>query len=730
LKFEQPAGLNPIDQLRVVGRPHDRVDGPLKVTGRARYAGDSVDGDTVPLYGVIVPASIGFGKILGIDIRQARAMPGVEAVVTGSMAGSLDVGDFYVARALAVDQVEHYHQAVAVVVAQSLEQARAGAACVRIKYAKEAGTFELRRARFAETPPASSPDGKVGDFNRAFFDSTVRVDEIYETPDQAHAMMEPHATVASWEGDRLSLRTSIQIISWGMRDLAKIFRMPQQNIRILSPFIGGGFGGKATVLSDAVVAAVAARHCGRPVKVVLDRHMMFNNTTHRPATRQRVRLGANREGILQAIGHETWSGNLPGGAAERSTIPTSSLYAGANRMTRTRVGRLDLPEGNAMRAPGEAPGLMALEIAMDELADKLGLDPVVLRIRNDAQVDPTLGKPFSTRRLVDCLTMGAERFGWKERMALPGSVVMGDEFVGLGVASAIRGNNVSPSAARVRLRGDGTLLVETDMTDIGTGSYTIIAQTAAEMLGLELGQVEVRLGDSSFPRASGSLGQRGANSSTSGTYAACQQLREKLSKAAGMDPNRAHFDGGLIGDDGRQVPLRDLAASGEIVAEDGIEFDAARGGLAHQTFGAHFCEARVHRVTGEVRVTRMLAVCSAGRILNPKTARSQVIGAMTMGLGAALMEALAVDGRHGGFVNHDLASYEVPVHADVVAQEVIFLDHVDPHSSPMKAQGVSELGISGVAAAVANAIYNACGARVRTYPVTIDKILPHLPAMG
>ncbi|WP_027351755.1 xanthine dehydrogenase family protein molybdopterin-binding subunit [Halotalea alkalilenta] len=727
MKFEYPAGDNPIDRLEVVGRPSDRLDGPLKVAGQARYAYEQHEVAPNQLYGVAVGAAVGYGRILDIDTRQASSAPGVEAVITGRSAGQLDIGDFYVASALAVDQVEHYHQAVAVVVAGSLEQAREGAARVRVRYDRQPGAFVLKDAVFAAEAPETSPDIDIGDFARGFADSPVRVDEIYETPDQSHAMMEPHATVATWSGNRLILWTSIQIVSWGLRDLAKIFAIPQEDIRIVSPYIGGGFGGKATVLSDAVLAAVAARHCGRPVKLALERHLQVNNTTHRPATRQRVRLGADRDGRLQAIGHETWSGNLPGGAAERSTIPTTSLYAGAHRMMRTRVGRLDLPEGNAMRAPGEAPGLMALEIAMDELAERLELDPVELRLRNDTPVDPTSGKRFGTRRFAECLRTGAERFGWHKRGTRPGLVVDGDDFVGLGVAAAIRGNNVTNSAARVRLRRDGSLLVETDMTDIGTGSYTIIGQTAAEMLGLGLDRVEVRLGDSSFPRASGSLGQRGANSSTSGTYAACQMLREKLCAAAGADPARADFADGQLIDRGRRVALRDLAADGEIVAEDGIEFDPARGGLAHQTFGAHFCEARVDRITGEVRVTRMLAVCAAGRILNPKTARSQVIGAMTMGLGAALMESLAVDPRLGLFVNHDLASYEVPVHADILEQEVIFLDHLDEHSSPMKAQGVSELGISGVAAAVANAIYNACGARVRSYPVTIEKILPHLP---
>lgn len=728
MKFDQPAGENPIDRQTVVGQPLDRLDGPLKTAGQARYAYEQHDVATGQLYGVIAGASIGHGRLLDINTDRARSAPGVLAVLTARNAGPLGKGEFYAATPLVSDAVSHYHQAIAVVVASTFEQARAAAHLVHARYERVRGAFDLSSAVFPEEPPANSPDVHIGDFDAAFAASAVTVDEIYETPDQSHAMMEPHATVATWNDGKLTIWTAIQIVSWGMRDLSKIFGIPQSDIRIISPYIGGGFGGKASVLSDAVLAAAASRLCRRPVKVALERNLMFNNTSHRPATRQRVRIGADNAGRLQAIGHETWSGNLVGGPAERSTIPTASLYAGANRLLRTRLARLDLPEGNAMRAPGEAPGLMAFEVAMDELAERLQLDPLELRLRNDTDRDPTLDKPFSTRRFADCLRIGAERFGWDRRARVPGSVRDGDELVGLGLASAIRGNNVTNSAVRVRLQAGGRLIVETDMTDIGTGSYTIIGQTAAEMLGLPLERVDVRLGDSSFPRASGSLGQRGANSSTSGAFAACQKLREALCAAAGADLAECKFQGGELLHDGKRIPLQQLVVGRELVAEDGIEFDTARGGLAHQTFGAHFCEVRVNRFTGELRVTRMLAVCAAGRILNPKTARSQVIGAMTMGLGGALMESLAVDRRLGCFVNHDLASYEVPVHADIIDQQVIFIDELDPHSSPMKAKGVSELGISGVAAAVANAVYNATGARVRSYPITIEKIFPHLPA--
>jgi xanthine dehydrogenase YagR molybdenum-binding subunit len=396
-----------------------------------------------------------------------------------------------------------------------------------------------------------------------------------------------------------------------------------------------------------------------------------------------------------------------------------------------RLAVMDLPEGNAMRAPGEASGMMALEIAMDELAEKLGMDPVELRVRNDTQVDPEKpDRPFSQRNLVRCLREGAERFGWQRRNPIPGKMRDGYWLIGMGVAAAFRNNLLIPSGARVRLDRDGLLTVETDMTDIGTGSYTIIAQTAAEMMGVDLDQVAVRLGDSAFPISSGSGGQFGGNSSTSGVYAACVKLREAVAQRLGFNSAEATFADGQVLSGNRSAKLLDAVREGELVGEDTMEWGDLSKKYQQSTFGAHFVEVAVDGFTGEIRVRRMLAVCAAGRILNPTTARSQVIGAMTMGVGAALMEELAVDKRLGFFVNHDLAGYEVPVHADIPHQEVIFIDEADDKVSPMKAKGVAELGICGVAAAVANAVYNATGIRVRNYPVTLDKHINALPAVS
>ena len=733
MKFDTPATTNPIDQLKIIGKPTDRIDGPMKTTGTARYAYERNTEVPNAAYGWVVGAGIAKGRIASMDLNAARAAPGVLAIVTARNAGKLGKGEFNTAKLLGGPEIDHYHQAVALVVASSFEQARAAAQLLRIEYARAPGRFDLAAEKDAAPMPKPSPfsgepQTKTGDFPGAFAAAAVQLDATYTTPDESHAMMEPHASIAQWKGDKLTIWTSNQMIAWGVGDVAKTLGIPKENVRLVSPFIGGGFGGKLFVRADALLAALGARAAKRPVKVALQRPLMMNNTTHRPATIQRIRIGAARDGKITAIAHEGWSGDLPDGQPETAVNQTRLLYAGANRLTTTRLAVLDLPEGNAMRAPGEAPGMMALEIAMDEMAEKLALDPVEFRVLNDTQVDPEKPeRPFSQRRLIECLRTGAERFGWSKRNAAPGQQRDGRWLVGMGVAAAFRNNLLMKSAARVRLDNRGMVTVETDMTDIGTGSYTIIAQTAAETMGVPLDRVLVRLGDSAYPVSAGSGGQWGGNNSTSGVYAACMKLREAVASKLGFAAAGAEFADGMVRAGERAVPLAEAAGANGLAAEDGIEYGDLDKKYQQSTFGAHFVEVGVDAATDEIRVRRMLAVCAAGRILNPKSARSQVIGAMMMGVGGALMEDLALDKRHGFFVNHDLAGYEVPVHADIPHQEVIFLDETDPISSPMKAKGVGELGICGVAAAVANAVYNATGVRVRNYPITLDKLLDRLP---
>ncbi len=755
MKFETAATTNPIDQMKVIGRPTQRIDGPLKTTGRAPYAYERHDIEPDAAVGYVVGSAIAKGRITRLDTSHAEAAPGVLAVVTAANAGELAKAARNTAPLLGGPEIMHYHQAIAVVVAETFEQARAAATLVQAEYARETGQFDLAAARQSATDPSRITAGKsdtaVGNFDAAFASAPVTLDATYSTPDQSHMMMEPPSSMAVWQGDKLTLWTSHQMTDWARSDLATTFGLDKQNVRVVTPYVGGGFGAKLFLRADAVAAVLGARAAGRPVKVALHRPLSVNNTVHRPATVQRIRIGAARDGRITAIAHESWSGDLPEGKADGAVHQTRMLYAGRHRMTATRLAVLDLPEANAMRAPGEATGLMALEVAMDEMAVKLGMDPVEFRILNDTMIVPdapvepgggdsqagTSARPaeprerrFSQRHLVECLRLGAERFGWPRRNPRPGQTREGDWLIGMGMAAAFRGNQMTPSGARIRLDRKGKITVETDMTDIGTGSYTIIAQTAAEMLGVPLERVVVRLGDSLFPVSSGSGGQWGANCSTSGVYVACTRLREAVERKLGFAPGEATFAAGKVSGQGRSFPLEAAANDGEIVAEDRMEFGGITKEFEQATFGAQFAEVAVDVFTGETRIRRMLAVCDCGRILNPLSARSQVIGGMTMGAGAALSEELAVDKRFGFFVNHDLAGYEVPVHADIPHQDVIFLGEGDPMASPMKSKGVAELGICGASAAIANAVYNATGVRVRDYPVTLDKLLAGLPAIG
>ena len=730
MDFNAPASTNLFDRAKILGKSTPRIDGPLKTTGTAPYAYERHDVVPNQAYGYIVGAAIAKGTIASMDATEARAAPGVLAVITATETKPVGKGIQNNAALFGGSDVAHYHQAIACVVAETFEQARSAAALIRTSYNREPGKFDLAE----EAPHAplaqgrnSEPDrSSLGDFDNAFATADVQLDATYKTPDESHAAMEPHATIAAWDGEKLTLWTSNQMVSWGKRSISNILGIDSKNVRLDSPYVGGGFGGKLFIRADAVLAALAAKQAKRPVKIAIQRPLIPNNTTHRHATIQRIRIGADRDGRITAIAHENWSGNLNGKDGENGTLQTPVLYAGANRLTANYIATLDLPEGNAMRAPGEAPGHMALEVAMDELAEKLGIDPIELRIRNEP-VGKVPGKPekrFSDRNLVRCLREGSQRFGWERRKANSGQLRDGQWLIGLGMAAGYRAAPTSKSGARARLDETGLIIIETDMTDIGTGSYTIIAQTAAETMGVQLNRVKVTLGDSDHPASSGSGGQWGAASSTAGVYAACVSLRRKIGEKLGFDGDQAVFENGQITVGDRTF---DLAQAGELSADDTISFGKFKAEYDVGTYAGHFAEVAVNAYTGEARILRMLAVCDAGRILNPLSARSQVIGAMVMAAGAAMMEELVVDKRFGFFVNHDLAGYEVPVHADIPHQEVVFLDTLDAVISPLKAKGVGELGICGPAAAIANALYNATGVRVRDYPITLDKYFDRLP---
>jgi len=735
MEMDAPIGSNALDvgAQGVVGKPLDRVDGRLKVTGGARYAYE-VERGPKTAYGVLVEASIGKGRIKSIDTGSAERAPGVILVLTYRNAPEQGAGNHHVAHpVLTSPEVLYYGLPVAFVVAETFEEATAAAYLVRVKYDGAPGRYTLRsglgEARIPQEGPM--PDSAVGDFAGAFAAAPMQLDVTYTTPLQSQAMMEPHATLATWDGDNLILHTSNQMLNQGRDAVARTLQIPVENVRLISPYIGGGFGSKLWVNADAILAAIAARQLNRPVKTALTRQQIFHVTTHRSDTIQRIRLGTDRDGRILAIGHDVFSGNLWSEQNyEGAALQTRTLYAGENRLTRHRLAPLDIPVASSMRAPGEAVGLLALECAIDELAEKLDLDPIELRLRNEPAADPEKHIPYSSRHLVSCLQEGARRFGWDRRNSKPGQSRDGRWLVGMGVAAATRGNTLQLSKANVRLGPDGSALVRMAMTDIGTGTYTILTQIAAEMLGLAPEQVRVELGDTSFPQASGSGGSYGAASSGSALFDACNKLRAKLARLAGMDPDSTRFGDGRIEATGQSRQLVDLVGPEGIDADGEIKPGATSAEFSQQSYGAHFAEVGVDIDTGEVRLRRMLGIFTAGRILNEKTARSQAIGGMIFGVGAALEEALLLDPRFGCFVNHDLAEYHVPVHADVVDVDAIFLPELDAESNPLKSKGVGELGICGAGASIANAIYNACGVRVRDYPITLDKLISELPTQS
>src|ERR1700723_2193985 len=730
MKMNSPVGPNALDSQGIVGKPIDRVDGRLKVTGGARYAYEMQQQNV--LYGFVVEASIGKGAIGSLDTRAAEKAPGVVLILTHRNAPAQGSGNHREAHpVLTGPEVTYYGQPVAFVIADSFEQARAAAYLVDVKYNRLDGKYALRNnlneARVPRPSDAPAADSAVGDFAAAFASAPVQIDVTYTTPLQSHAMMEPHATLATWDGDKLILHTANQMLNQGQKSVARTLKMPLENVRLISPFVGGGFGGKLWVNSDAILAAIAARQLKRPVKVGLTRQQVFHVTTHRSDTIQRIRLGANRDGQILAIGHDVFSGNLWSEQTyEGAALQTRTLYAGDNRLTRHRLAPLDIPVASSMRAPGEAVGLLGLECAMDELADRLDLDPIELRIRNEPSEDPEKHIPYSSRHLIACMQEGAQRFGWDKRNPKPGQVHDGRWLVGMGMAAATRGNPLRFSKANIRLDPDGNATVRMAMTDIGTGTYTVLAQIAAEMLGLPTERVRVELGDTDFPQAAGSGGSWGAGSSGSALFEACNALREKLARAAGMDPATARFADGSIASGEHTKKLTDLVGAG-MDADGEIQPGSNNKDFSQQSYGAHFAEVGVDADTGEGRVRRMIGVFTAGRVLNAKTARSQAIGGMVFGVGAALHEEMTLDPRFGYFVNHDLAEYHVPVHADIPAIEAVFVAELDDRSNPLKSKGIGELGICGAGASIANAVYNACGTRVRDYPIPLDKLLSELP---
>jgi xanthine dehydrogenase YagR molybdenum-binding subunit len=740
----------------MIGQPISRVDGPVKVTGRATYVYEYWQ-DEAPLYGVIVTATIGCGHIREIDVSAAQRSAGVCAVVTHQNTPAQGDRDepspfpfpYWRARpTLAGPKVGHYGEAVALVVAATLEQAQAAANLVCIAYAAEPGLFDF----MANVEKAYAPkqllfglptDSAVRNFDAGYDGAPVKIDHQYNTPYCFSQPMEPNACLAVPRGEDLELYVSTQIVDAVRGSVANTLKIDPQRIKVVSPYLGGGFGSKLSVHSETILAAIAARRLNRPVKFALTRRQIFHDVGVRPTSIQRIRLGAEQDGRLVAVGHDaTMHTNRQEEFVEASALATRSFYAAPHGLTRHRLVPLDMLRGEDVRAPGEAPGLLALESAMDELAHALNMDPIELRIRNEPTVDPEQNVAYSERRVVDCLREGARRFKWERRQQQPGTARDGKWLVGLGVAAAIRVHAQVTAKARVRLATDGSCIVLSDMTDIGTGTYTVLAQVAAERLGLPVDQVRVELGPSDLPASWGSGGSWGASSSAIAVYRACEALREKLQATARSDSNSPLYASGnteMLFSRGQVVAGQTSQTLSDLLARNhpnGLEAEGDSTPMwedpnfatrSVHTFGAHFAEVGVDADTGEIRLRQMLGVFSPGRVLNSKTACSQLIGGMTFGVGMALLEEAVVDLRSGAFVNGDLAGYLVPVHADIPMIDVLILDGLDDKANVLGVKGLGELGICGAPAAIGNAVFNATGVRVRDFPITLDKLLPALP---
>ncbi|WP_435972384.1 xanthine dehydrogenase family protein molybdopterin-binding subunit [Streptomyces sp. Qhu_M48] len=686
-----------------------RRDARQKVTGTARYAAEH----TPPgcLHAVPVPATVARGRIAAVHADEILRRPGVHAVLSHENAPRLGKAEDPTLALLQDERVPHRGWYVAVVVADSLENARAAADELRIEYVTEDHDPGPPAGHPRLYTPEEANGGhpavrERGDFDAAFASSAVTVDATFTLSALHNHPMEPHASTAWWEDDELTVYDSSQGSTTVRGVLAQLFQVPEHRVTVDSSYVGGGFGSKGTPRPQVVLAAMAARHLGRPVKLVLPRRELAAVVGHRAPTVQRVRLGADADGVIGALAHEvTTQTSTVKEFVEQAAVPARTMYTSPHSRTSHRVVALDVPTPSWMRAPGEASGMYALESAMDELAVAAGVDPVELRLRNEPATEPDSGRPFSSRNLAECLREGARLFGWADRDPRPGVRRIGDRLTGTGVAASTYPYLLSPSTASAHAAPDGSHLVRINATDIGTGARTVLAQVAAEALGVPSASVRVELGSSTLPAAPLAGGSSGTSSWGWAVHKACAALADML---------RAHSG---------PLPPEGLTAHADTAEEAGQDSPYAR-----HAFGAQFAEVEVDTVTGEVRVSRLLGVFAAGRVLSPRTARSQFIGGMTMGLGMALTEGSTLDSGFGDFAERDLASYHVPACADVPAIETHWLNEEDSHLNPMGSKGIGEIGIVGTAAAIANAVYHAVGVRLRELPLTPDRLLPHLRA--
>ncbi len=736
----------------IIGQPIDRIDGRLKVTGRAPYAYEQ----KVPnaAYAVMVMSTVAKGRIVSIETNRAEKSTGVLLVMTHANAPKLESLKAQpkapptgrVVQVLQDDIVRYANQPVALVVADTFENASEGARLVSVKYESEPHNVDLESRLNSTFTPAKAGGGGDpsvsyrGDMEAGMTAAQARIDHVYWTPFEVHNPMEPHATIAVWDApDHLTLYDATQGVFSDQKRVASLFSLKPENVRVISPYLGGGFGSKGPVWSHVILTAMAAKQLNRPVKLAVDRPQMFGMLGFRSQTRQAIKAGAKSDGTLTALSHDTFCHTSTFDEfVEAASLPARMLYESPNNSTSHRLVRSDIGTPSFTRAPGEAPGTYGLEAAMDEMAYALKMDPIEFRLKNYAESDPEEKKPWSSKSLRECYKQGAERFGWSRRPLEPRSMRDGNALVGWGMATAVYPTKRSASNASARLNADGTFSVDAGTQDVGTGTYTIMTQIAAQSFGVPPNKVKFRLGDTILPETPVSGGSQTAASTGSAVYLAAEALREKLVQMATSDA---------------QSPLHDVSAQ-DIVLEGGRIFSRTtpskgetfqalitRSGQAHveaqvnakpgpekerysmYAFGAQFAEVRVDASLGMIKVSRMVGCFGAGRILNAKTARSQLMGGMVWGISMALHEQAEMDERLGRWVNNNLAEYHVPVNADIGQIDALWVDEKDDHVNPIGAKGIGEIGITGAAAAVANAVFHATGKRIRDLPITLDKLI-------
>ncbi|GJH32997.1 molybdopterin-dependent oxidoreductase [Paraburkholderia hospita] len=732
--------------LSIIGQPQSRIDGPLKVTGRAQYTSDIDLPDM--LYAVPVCATIASGRVTSLEFAAAEAMPGVRAVLHRGNIGrfyrisgnSMETGFVDEARPpFEDDLIRYYGQYVAAVVAETFEAASNAAAAVKVGYEKTAHDVSDK----LEAKDELHVQSERGDSASAFDTSETTLDETYVTPVETHNPIELHATVAQWDGEGYTFYETTQAVSNHQGTLMQMLGLPKEKVRVISRYLGSGFGGKLWMWPHSLLAAAATRHTGQPVKLVVSRKMMFQNVGHRPTTQQRMRLSADRSGKLTSIRHDYLNHTAIADDYEESCGEiTPFLYSVPNLRVSSGLVRRNVGSPTAMRGPGAVPGLYALESAMNELARKLDIDPVEFRLRNEPKVDESTGLPFSSRHLVECLTTGAEKFGWAQRTPEVGSMTRDGLTLGWGVGACGWPGLRFSAEATVDLHADGTARVVCGTQDIGTGTYTILAQLVAGHTGIPLDKIEVVLGDTMLPVGPISGGSAATASVIPAVLQAARAATDMvLARAVAIDesPFRGADKDALAFGAGRVyrktdaaekgVPFAEIlqaakmhAASGKGSAQGGFD-DPLKKHYSIYSYGAHFAEVTWQPETARLRVSRIVTVIDAGRILNPRAGRNQIEGAVVMGVGMALFEHTMYDAQYGAPINSNFADYIIASHADTPALDVTFLDYPDPVFNELGARGIAEIGLAGVAAAITDAVHHATGVRVRRLPVMIEDVI-------